>query len=130
MPKRIYIIDDDEDDIEFLQMAVREVDASCECAGFSNSTEALGLLTHTENGLPDYIFLDLNMPRLNGRSCLQQLKRHQRLSEIPVVIYSTSQRSSDREEMLQMGAAYYFSKPVLYQDVLQIVETVFKRVVC
>lgn len=126
MPKKVIIIDDDEDDIEFLQMAVREVDASCECSGYSNSTEALCLLTGHDTNLPDFIFLDLNMPRLNGKSCLQQLKKNHRLSAIPVVIYSTSQQQSDRNEMLQLGAAYYFSKPVLYEEVLQIVETVFQ----
>ena len=75
--------------------------------------------------LPDYIFLDINMPRMNGRECLAELKKDIRLKNIPVIIYSTSTHSEDVELSIQLGAAYYLSKS---SDIHQLPEQIINAI--
>ena len=84
-----FIVDDDSDDQELFMEAVNEVDDSIKCVSASDCEEALELLKNRRMYLPDIIFLDLNMPRLNGKQCLAELKKQSHLRGIPVIIYST-----------------------------------------
>jgi CheY-like chemotaxis protein len=61
--------------------------------------------------LPDVIFLDLNMPRLNGVDVLKKLKDSAQLKSVPVVIYSTSFDSRVREKCSSLGAIEIMEKP-------------------
>ncbi len=61
--------------------------------------------------VPDYIFLDLNMPRMNGTQFLKALKSTEILKNIPVIVYTTSSSLKDKEEMTSFGAAYFLTKP-------------------
>lgn len=69
----ILIVDDDEDDKEMFIEVVSEIDNSTNCIQASNGYEALEILEKNIS-LPDLIFLDLNMPRMNGKQCLQSIK--------------------------------------------------------
>ena len=73
-PRTFFIVDDDIDDQELFIEAVSEVDRSISCIPVSNCEEALAVLKSTKTDLPDMIFLDLNMPRLNGKQCLRNSK--------------------------------------------------------
>jgi DNA-binding response OmpR family regulator len=66
--------------------------------------------------MPEYIFLDLNMPRMNGKQCLAEIKRIKKLSDVPVIIYSTSKLESDITETRKLGATYYMTKPNLFTE--------------
>lgn len=105
------IIDDDQEDCEFFCEAVAELDVYAECHVAKNFEEALSALRKESAVLPNYIFLDLNMPRMNGRECLMELKKDQKLKEIPVIIYSTSSSQKDKEETREMGAVHFLTKP-------------------
>ncbi|MBC7830156.1 MAG: response regulator [Chitinophagaceae bacterium] len=107
----IMIVDDDDDDTELFCDAVKEVNKDIECISLSNSEEALRVLDLPATELPDYIFLDLNMPRLSGKQLLLKLKSNLRLRDIPVVIYTTSKLKKDMEETKQLGAAFFLTKP-------------------
>lgn len=114
--KTFFIVDDDIDDQEFLIEAVNEVDKSIECKSAYNCEEALDLLNNQKIPLPDMIFLDLNMPRLNGKQCLAELKRQSHLRHIPVIIYSTSSEKTDIEETARLGAAHFLTKPNRFDE--------------
>jgi CheY-like chemotaxis protein len=117
--KTILIIDDDDDDDdrELFSDAINEVDSAIQYVAVKNGEEALTLLKDKNTALPDYIFLDLNMPRMNGKQCLAEIKKDERLRFIPVIIYSTTRRPKDEEEMKQLGAAYFLTKPALFNDI-------------
>jgi CheY-like chemotaxis protein len=66
--------------------------------------------------LPDLILLDLNMPKMDGKQCLDELKKDERLSQIPVFIYTTSSQSKDIEYTLQLGAECFITKPSSARD--------------
>lgn len=61
--------------------------------------------------LPDFIFLDLNMPKMYGRTCLAELRKDVRLATIPVIIFTTSSDPKDINEIRKLGASYFLTKP-------------------
>jgi CheY-like chemotaxis protein len=113
--KVLFIVDDDEDDINLFVEAVNEIDQSMGCFIGKNGEDALNRLDQLEM-LPDVIFLDLNMPKMNGREFLARLKASDRFKDIPVVIYSTSSAEQDKIETKALGAADYLVKPDSFTD--------------
>lgn len=122
----IMIVDDDEDDIELFCDAVKELDNDIECISASNGEDAIHKLTRESQPLPDYIFLDLNMPRLNGKQCLKRLKVNPRLRDIPVIIYSTSKLKEDMEETRQLGAVHFLTKPDKVKDLRKAIASILE----
>jgi CheY-like chemotaxis protein len=60
---------------------------------------------------PDLIFVDLNMPRMGGKTLIQQIKKHEQFKTIPVAVYTTSSRKEERDELLKMGVDWFITKP-------------------
>ena len=90
-------IDDDEDDGFLFHSALKEIDNSITYIFYQDAQKALkDLKSFTLN--PDYIFLDLNMPKMNGIEALGALKAMKRLSNIPIIICSTSSKRPDPPE--------------------------------
>ncbi len=107
---KLLLIDDDEDDRDFFRMAVQEVAYPVHCELAPSAQHGLEILANKQF-LPDFIFLDLNMPGIDGRACLKELKKNAHTSSIPVVVFSTSSEPHDVEETKQMGAMYFMTKP-------------------
>jgi DNA-binding response OmpR family regulator len=114
--KNLLLVDDDEDDHEFFLEAVREIDTSLKCNCVFDGEKALNKLKDGEAALPDLIILDTNMPKLNGKQILSELKNDTHLKHIPVIMYSTSFSERDNTDFTRLGAAYYLSKPSKFQD--------------
>jgi len=106
------LIDDDEDDREFFLQAMEDIipDMVCDTAG--NGQIALNKL-NASHQRPDLIFLDLNMPLMNGRQFLREINNNKQLMQIPVVILSTSSDAQTIHEMMAMGAKHFITKPDL-----------------
>ncbi|WP_298545045.1 response regulator [uncultured Aquimarina sp.] len=80
-----------------------------------NGEKALEVLENNKE-LPDLIFLDLNMPKMNGLEFLKILKSNHALRYTPVVILSTSSNHNDLKETYEVGIAGYIVKPLKYED--------------
>lgn len=106
----VYIVDDDEDDQQFLMEALKEINPSIKCFTAINGQEGLRKLETNAIPVPAIIFLDLNMPRFNGRQVLVKLKSHPDFKGIPVIIHSTSINEKDVDELKALGAADYLVK--------------------
>ena len=106
---RILLIDDDVDDQLYFRDAVIEVNPLIQCKIVSNGREALQQMEISPP--PDLIFLDLNMPIMNGYEFLSSVKKSTRFSEIPVVILTTSKSHVDIEQSKRLGASLFFTKP-------------------
>lgn len=118
---KLFIIDDDDDDKQLFIESVREFDDSIQCFTAKDGQEALIILNDTERPLPDYIFLDLRMPRISGRQCLAEIKKQERLKHIPVFIYTTTKDVQDSIELKKMGAVHFISKPTNPTDIYYII---------
>lgn len=110
-PRTFYLIDDDSDDLEFFCEAVDTIDKSIICIKTTNSEMALSSFVHLDVPVPDLIFLDLNMPVVDGRTFLKEIKLVKPYSSVPIIIYSTSSNPRDKEETLGLGAADFIIKP-------------------
>lgn len=106
-----FLIDDDPDDQEIFTMALEELKMSIRCIAADSGVDALEKLKRDPLFLPDYIFIDLNMPRMTGRECLVEIKKIPRLAGVPFIIYSTSSESRDINETREPGTDYFLTKP-------------------
>jgi CheY-like chemotaxis protein len=104
------IIDDDEDDREFFCYAVKMVYPNIEIIQASDGEEGLKLLREMP-AQPECVFVDLNMPRVDGVHFLKCIKAIDCLKDIPVIIYTTSKLKHDKDITLALGASYFLTKP-------------------
>ena len=111
---KLFLIDDDEDDQSFLKDAIASVNPSLHCETALNGKIALEKLKDGSS-LPDLIFLDLNMPIMNGFDFLIQIKKENALSKIPVGIFTTSNIAQDKELTKELGARFFITKPIDFQ---------------
>ncbi|MCC7030520.1 MAG: response regulator, partial [Chitinophagaceae bacterium] len=89
--------------------------------------DGLSQLRSNAAELPDYIFLDLNMPGMNGKECLEVIKKDRILSSIPVIIYSTSSSKTDRDETLSQGASYFLTKPSEFRNICAAISNIMQQ---
>src|SRR5258708_2806892 len=98
-----FLIDDDADDQEIFLMAMKRAYPFAECVFANDGIYALEKFRTDSSFLPHIIFIDINMPRMNGIQCLLEIKKLSRLRHIPAYMYSTSAERSIVEECLQIG---------------------------
>jgi len=103
------LIDDDPDDQLFFRDAIELMHPGLTCALASSCREAFSQLE--EPPPPEFIFMDLNMPVMNGFDCLVYLKNQAAYCDIPVVIFTTSKNLQDISRTRQLGARYFLTKP-------------------
>jgi CheY-like chemotaxis protein len=104
----IFYADDDQEEIAFFCEAIKAIDCSIKCITAWDGAQALRLLDQIE--IPDFIFLDLQMPRLNGRECLLHITSDDRLKDVPVIMYSTSVSPGLSEQLIKEGATKFLHK--------------------
>ncbi len=122
----VLLIDDDEDDITIFQLALQTVDDAIELQFTQSGFEAFVLLAEAFPNFPSLIFLDLNMPKLNGLDCLSQLKVHDHWKDIPVVILTTSVDEKDKRKAFELGAVGFISKPNSFSEFCSVLNTILK----
>lgn len=116
-PFTILLAEDEPADAHLVKTALKENHLLVDLRIVEDGREALEYLRHQDSRFadaprPDLILLDLNMPRMDGRECLAELKRDQNLCGIPVVILTTSDMERDVMSSYSLGAAGYITKPV------------------
>lgn len=122
MKKIILLVDDDVDDASIFCEALLLIDPNIVCYCATDGVEALEILQREEH--PNIIFLDINMPRMNGWEFLRRMKCIDDLKEIPVLVYSTSTLDNDINTALDLGALCFFAKPNKFSDLKNILEVV------
>ena len=124
---RILLVDDDADDRQLFIDAVKEVNPDIECVTAKDGIQALEFLKKPDFSLPDCIFLDLRMPRISGKKCLQEIKKDVRLQNIPIIIYTTSREEAESKELQEMGAVHFVSKPSNPEEIYYLVSFVLEE---
>ena len=123
-PKICLLVDDDPDDQEVFLTALGDVSSTALCFVAPDGDRALELL-HNEETIPDYIFLDLNMPRMNGFEFLAAMKKSKILRDIPVIVYSTTSQAAQIEKVKKLGATDFFTKTYKYKDLCNLLKKYF-----
>lgn len=111
----ILLLEDEAADAYLIKMAFKEHNLSIRLHHVLDGREGLNFLNqqdeYTNAPCPDLIFLDLNMPRMNGYEFLAEIKKDARFKQIPVIILTTSDIETDITYSYQLGAASYITKP-------------------
>jgi CheY-like chemotaxis protein len=123
---KLMLIDDDSDDRDFFKLSLINLDIFTFCEA-ENGQDAIEKLLDTEY-LPDYIFLDINMPVMDGFDTLEELKTIDKLKDIPVIMLSTSSVEKDKLRSLELGALCYVEKPTNVNRIKELVTTAIEDV--
>lgn len=123
---KILLVDDDEDDRQFFADALEGIELNTDLHQLENGKSCMEfLLSNTEN-TPDLVFLDLNMPIMNGFECLEAIRNTPHLKDLLVAIYSTSSAERDIEETFEKGANIYIKKPSSFSELKKSLKQVVK----
>jgi CheY-like chemotaxis protein len=106
-----FLIDDDEDDREIFLLALEDAHISSSLVTAKNGVDALKMIEEDPDFIPDFIFVDLNMPYMTGKECLAAIKQIPRLANVPTIIYTTSSYGKDADDARELGAAHFLVKP-------------------
>lgn len=121
----VLVAEDDPADRALLQEAFQAAGTSVDLRLIPSGDEFLDYLycraPYTTAERPDLILLDLNMPRIDGRELLRQIKAEQALKPIPVVVLTTSTAEEDIIDAYDSGANTYITKPSAFDDLVSIV---------
>jgi CheY-like chemotaxis protein len=122
---QIVLADDDEDDRDLFEMAIKELTMPINLALFVDGDKLLAHLDKNKN--PDILFLDLNMPLKSGFECLETIRAWERFKTLPVIILSTSNAKRDIDRCYDLGANFYIVKPFSYQELSSIIRKILDR---
>lgn len=127
-PKRkiVLFIDDDEDDFFLLRDIFKECHEGIELRWAKDGEEAMERLMRRdgqEDSTPSLILLDLNMPKLNGREVLRQIRDHNELQHIPVVMLTNSMNKDEAIDAYRLGANSFIRKPSGYKELREFIKT-------
>jgi len=119
MPIEVLLVEDSPGDVRLTQEAFREANRDIHLHVASDGVEAMAFLkrqgTNANAPRPDLILLDLNLPRMDGREVLAEIKGDDNLKTIPTIILTTSESEADILKSYQLQANCYLSKPVQLQ---------------
>ena len=90
-PRIVLCVDDDADDRELVGYTIKQIDPSFDVVHAENGLEAIQLLTKAKetSKFPCLIILDVNMPKMDGKKTLAEIKKDRQLSKVPIVIFTT-----------------------------------------
>jgi two-component system, response regulator len=129
-PLTILMADDDEDDRLLTRQAFEEIRLINDLRFVVDGEELLeylrgeGSYSAADSApRPSLILLDLNMPRLDGREALIQIKADPRLRSIPIVILTTSKQEEDVLQSYDLGVSSFITKPVSFDGLVEVMRT-------
>lgn len=124
-PIRVLLIEDDPGDVELTREALSECKLTIELEVIEDGAIAIERLKNGKNGAkPDLIFLDLNLPKKDGREVLSEIKANKESSSIPVVVLTTSNSDEDILKSYTCGANCYVTKPVGLDQFTKVIKSI------
>lgn len=127
-PVEILLVEDNPGDVRLTQEALKDSKLKNNLYVVNDGLEALAFLhregKHAKTPRPDLIFLDLNLPKKNGRDVLVEIKEDPELKRIPVVILTTSTAEEDIIRTYNSHANCYITKPIDFEQFITVVKKI------
>jgi len=127
-PLEVLLVEDSPGDVRLTQETLRDANRFIHLHVASDGVEAMAFLRHEANHerapRPDLILLDLNLPKMDGREVLAQIKTDASLKTIPTIILTTSESEADIVKSYQLQANCYLSKPVQLEAFESLVKSI------
>ncbi len=127
-PADVLLVEDNEDDVELTLAALEDSKIRMKIHVVSDGLAAMAFLRregdYADAPRPDLILLDLNMPRMDGREVLKAIRVDQNLTDIPIVVLTTSEDEEDVLKVYQLHANCYIKKPVDFIQFSEVIKQV------
>ncbi len=127
-PANVLLVEDNEDDVELTLEALEDSRVRMEIHVVSNGMSAMAFLRrengYTDKPRPDLILLDLNLPLMDGREVLKKIREDPDLTDIPIVVLTTSEDEEDILKAYKLHANCYISKPVDFSQFTEIIKQI------
>jgi CheY-like chemotaxis protein len=127
-PISVLLVDDDPGDVLMIEEALESIGAPRTVFVVNDGEEAIAFLRQTGSFAhvprPDVVLLDLNMPRMDGRQVLAEIKADITLRSIPIVVLTTSQSPADITSSYSLHANAYVTKPMNLDDLTEVVQKI------
>ena len=120
----ILLVEDDSVDIMTIKRALKEIAVANPVVSVENGELALSYLRDAGSDRPCIIFLDLNMPIMNGLEFLEVAKADLAIKAIPVIVLTTSEEPRDKVSSFSLGVAGYMAKPVDYRRFVEMMRSI------
>jgi CheY-like chemotaxis protein len=124
----VLLVEDNPGDVRLTREALKEARIAVNLSVANDGLEAMKMLRqeapYANQPLPDLVLLDLNMPRMDGREVLRQIKTDENLKRIPVVILTTSAAEKDILQAYGLHANCYITKPVELDQFMEIIKSI------
>lgn len=117
-------IDDDLEDLELFTEAIKTIAPGYTCVKATNGDEGLALATSLQ---PSFVFLDINMPLMDGTAVLRQIRLDKSLDSVKVCMLSTSITQSESEAYRKMGANYCLQKPNSFKELTASLKVLLRK---
>jgi CheY-like chemotaxis protein len=128
MSIQVLLVEDSPGDVRLTREAFREANEDIHLHVASDGLEAVAFLRrqgiHADAERPDFILLDLNLPRMDGREVLAIIKKDESLKTIPTIILTTSDAEADIQKSYQLQANCYLTKPVQLDNFEAVVKSI------
>lgn len=128
MPINVLLVEDSPGDARLTEEIFRETNRAVHVHVASDGVEAMAFLRHEGEFLnvprPDFILLDLNIPKMDGREVLAHIKSDIKLKTIPTIILTTSEAEADIVKSYELQANCYLSKPVQLEEFENVVKSI------
>ncbi len=121
----VLLADDDADDRMFFQDAIEEIEVQINLVTVKDGQELMSFLEREAIMVPHVLFLDLNMPFKNGLQCLQDIRSNSSMTDVCIVLYSTTARKSDINAGFDWGANFFIRKPSSFTELKRILSKLF-----
>ena len=127
-PAQIMLVEDNDDDIELTITALENSKIKMNIHVVKNGHDALEFLrnqgAYQNKPMPDLVLLDLNLPIMDGREVLREIRKDENLTGLPVVVLTTSQNEEDILKMYQLHANCYITKPVDFLKFAEVIKQI------
>jgi CheY-like chemotaxis protein len=115
------LVDDDGEDQEIFSMAVAQLKKDITLITANNGAEAITLVSQMHGAMPDFVFMDINMPKMNGLECLERLRQIEDIGQTRIFMYSTTSEHAVLERSKALGAEGLLVKPAMFVELVDLI---------
>ena len=122
---RILLVEDDIDDIQFFTEAIQKLELKSDVTVARSCDQLFSHLDSVNNF--DVVFLDINIPLLDGHQCLKKIKSSDQFKDLPIIMFTGSSTESDIQNAYENGAHYHVVKPYAHSNYVESLKIVLKE---
>ena len=124
MMKHLLIIEDSDEDFEMISIILKDLNPQLQFTRYDDGMTAYEFISDRKNRIPDLVFLDLNLPEMDGREFILKIKQDPQLKRVPIIAFTTSNNPKDVNFCYEHGINAYVTKPVDLAELQNLLKTI------